>query len=559
MFEKEIKFIVDYNLNKIKSLGSYLSFEKLAANGVHPAIVQYISGELDYLISEDRKKLLQQSVFDYSGAEIAKYFNLIAQEVKRSKKIAYEDLKNLVIQAASFNVNFLVRPRWSLTKLVYNEAVSKSTNDIKLTLNYIYYNDYLKNVFLSYLTKRKLDKLSLTEFESILGKIDREIISSDQQKMVDYSLYEIAEFFNPDSPDYKNGISKGIPGGSHKNLLPLYGVELFLKEKNLLEYLFKLKKLYTDTSKHKLEVEEIRKIIYSNVQVEPMLGLIEENHEPSFPEAKDKIKSETKVGKSSEEKQNFEKPVREDDLIQQGENNEIQISEKEIEERHEENGEIEATGDDFNFDSEIDEDLFSLYDEELKQAGVGETENEQENEAKKNDSIGQSGLDSLYDFEEETNQLLKEFEEKIPEETPEIEKVELNIPEPEQEKAENEDTTLLVENFMKPEEPNINNEPEEELTESPDDHQEEMIYEDKSNKKYLFDYISDKDIRKIISSVFNNDRDDFLSTADKIGECKNYEEATEILKSVFLTYRVNPYSKEAVALTNSVANFFNQA
>jgi hypothetical protein len=45
---------------------------------------------------------------------------------------------------------------------------------------------------------------------------------------------------------------------------------------------------------------------------------------------------------------------------------------------------------------------------------------------------------------------------------------------------------------------------------------------------------------------------------DRITDCSSYEEATEILKSVFLTYKVNPYSKDAVSLTNAVANYFSQ-
>ena len=63
MFEKESKFIIDYNLNKIRHLGGNITFEKLAGSGVHPAIIKFISAELDKLIYEDRNKLLQQSVF----------------------------------------------------------------------------------------------------------------------------------------------------------------------------------------------------------------------------------------------------------------------------------------------------------------------------------------------------------------------------------------------------------------------------------------------------------------------------------------------------------------
>ncbi len=39
MFEKEIKFIADISLNKIKNLGSFIRFEKLMSSEMHPAII----------------------------------------------------------------------------------------------------------------------------------------------------------------------------------------------------------------------------------------------------------------------------------------------------------------------------------------------------------------------------------------------------------------------------------------------------------------------------------------------------------------------------------------
>ena len=58
-------------------------------------------------------------------------------------------------------------------------------------------------------------------------------------------------------------------------------------------------------------------------------------------------------------------------------------------------------------------------------------------------------------------------------------------------------------------------------------------------------------------SLYANEGD-FVTTIERISECSAYKEATEILKGVFFSYRVSPYSKEAVLLTNAVSNFFRQ-
>ncbi len=111
MFEKEIKFISDFSLNKVKNLGSYITFEKLSSINLHPAILTYISGELDYMIFADRNQLLKDSMFDYSGKEISENFRKIANEIKKTKKVSFEDIKKLITQAVSFNVNYIVHPK----------------------------------------------------------------------------------------------------------------------------------------------------------------------------------------------------------------------------------------------------------------------------------------------------------------------------------------------------------------------------------------------------------------------------------------------------------------
>jgi hypothetical protein len=77
-------------------------------------------------------------------------------------------------------------------------------------------------------------------------------------------------------------------------------------------------------------------------------------------------------------------------------------------------------------------------------------------------------------------------------------------------------------------------------------------------EKDLFSYLSRKEVKKLVSNVFLGDREDFVTTIEKISECATYKEGTEILKGVFFTYRVSPYSKEAVVLTNAVSHFFRQ-
>jgi hypothetical protein len=254
MFEKEIKFITDFNLNKIKKSGSFFTITHLAASDVHPAIIQYISAELDYLISIDRQRLLQKSVFDYSGEEISNHLDLISAEIKKEKLIPYEDIKRLISQAVEFNVYFLIRPRWCLKKFIFGDEEIRSHNEIKTFLNYTYFFDYYKNILQAIIEKKKIVSISIYEFEDLIVNLEKQLIQKQQQTFIENALQSLAEFFNL--------------GEIQKSKIAIGIVEKFLYEKGLLNEIFKVRKLLSVDPKSKFEVQEFKEAILSNIFVD---------------------------------------------------------------------------------------------------------------------------------------------------------------------------------------------------------------------------------------------------------------------------------------------------
>ncbi len=642
MFEKEVKFTIDFTLNRIKKLGSFFTFEKLASVEIHPAIILYISNKLDYLIYEDRKKLLQNSSFDYSGSEISKYFNLISEEIKKNKRLAFEDVKTLVSHAVTFNINYLVRPGWTLGKLIFDENNTRNVNEIKMMLNYLYFYDYIRNVFLGYFSKRKILSLSETEFGLILNKIDKQMLNEHTQDLIDNALVSIGDFFNE--------------GGLNKTRISTQTVEVFLKEKNLMEALFKLRRSIPAEDKGKYDIEEIRKILYSKEPVtikhekeeeaveevvaeeevleeevpeEEVLEkevseeeiLEEEIPEEEAPdevviESKDRGKrnlveeeddSETKT-EPREDEVIFEEPEWEDEEEIQEEEEKIEENLPSVEDIQEEEKSKTKAGDDFlaRYESELKsleeleaqlnsldkEDVsFENLDEAVKK-GVfeieentkepeneetltfeeimsGAEENEDEDEAIEiEENIRKPGnkeslyLEEIISDEEENEKDVSETEENMNE--PDIEET-LTLEEVMADEEEYEELKKEKENKVEKE-----RDEEEELSDEIIIEEEEVNPFGEGKKKVvesspqprknndILSFLTDKEMDKIVSKVFNDDEEDFVNTMEKISDSATYDEATEILKAVFFSYKVSPFSRDAVTLTNAVSNFFNQ-
>jgi hypothetical protein len=787
MFENEIKFISDFCLNKINNLGSFVTFEKLSATDLHPAVITYISAELDYMIYRDRKKLLKDSIFDYSGREIADHFNVIATEIKGNKKISSEDIKKLIVQAVSFNINYVVRPKWSVTKLIYNDQEFISVEELERMLDYLYYYDYIKNVLSAYTSRRKLIQLTLTEFDLILNKIDRELFKSNTEELINNALHSIADFFNI--------------GGIDKNRTSLLAVEIFLKEKNLMDHLLKLRQVIPNGSRKKYEIEDIKKVLYAEAPVEPEsisgyeaggLEIADETAvvdiEPENIEVEDyqketavqqdqgefkeseivteeKIKSSSGIDEQIPDEPNVE-TIREDvvdskdeliefeeevvaeidsenaledefigiigeeitteekpseivqvqldeevtveddeikiveeegtaeedellsfyeqelatmddessDLIEVQEdmpqaeekdvtdsNTEMENSEEVIEDEKEQievldeqsEPEEEETSDEDELDLSIFEDAQDFkemeevfdkvsenFDKEFSE-GTGASENlteeiseisdeqdvepeieineEQDNtdEASSQKKIIDEMLDDYFGEEKDSSQdqttdAFDNDEVKIQEDPESIDDLKTttlssddNLIEESDNGLDEESVSVTIEdNSLEDDISNLMNDIDdmietndldepiededkiepveaEKLTDDEELQFDEEIYSEedssieesslegklenplpKSNvpirEKDLFSYLSKKEVKKIVTNVFSGDDEDFVTTTEKISECVTYKEATEILKGVFFTYRVSPYSKEAVVLTNAVSHFFRQ-
>ena len=604
MFENEIKFISDFTLNKVKELGSFITIEKFLAIDIHPSIKKYVEGEIDYLISEDRKKLIENSLFDYSGTEISNYFTLIGNEIKKTKKISYEDIKNIVLQAVSFNANYVVRPKWSLSKLIFGNNKSVSVNELRLMLNYTYYYEYLNNVFLAYLSKKKILNITITEFELIVNKIDRELFMLHQSKLVDNALYAIADYFSI--------------GGLNKSTVTVESVENFLKEKNLTELLFKLKRAYSNSAKKKADIDEIRKVLYSTLSIDsPFVEsdnqenvAADERHfenplkeefvdEEELPGTEDvrENESEFDLGKQEETEafvdveQTVEIPFSEDEekvdeKLSEDLEEAIKISEPEkFEVKSEEPQSLEITSEESN-DLVINE-IDSSSDVTEMELVISDTNPVEESESLLKESIDEE--DVLASLTEEIEKDKNKDDEIIILDEKEQEdllnfydnELEISIDDdlpigkdknPESvENASDEINELVFEHDLQVEDDGAEDEVpidkidfEKDLlgveeTKSTENVQEENLSEPAVSKKNddIFTYLSKKEIDRVIKNLFNSDSEDFANTVEKMSLCETYQEASVILENIFKYARIKPHSRDAASLTTAVAKYFN--
>ena len=562
MFEKEIQFITDFNLNKIKRLGSFFTLDDLTKAKVHPAIVQYISAEIDYLIFLDRQNLLQKSVFDYSGLEIAQHFFAISSEIKKNKLLPYEEVKKIIQQAVTFQLTYLLRPVWTLKKFVFDSSEIRSQEEVKLFFNYLYFFDYYKKIFLTILEKKQLLSISIYEFESLLEKIQKQLLEQQMRNVLENALIDAAEFLNT--------------GEVTKTKLTIETLEIFLKDKGLRNHIFKVRKLLSYDPKQKFELSEIFSALFSPITFEDEQYAIEEETSAAAPKdeaqldifqsAEEVLKEEEKLSdeifKSVAEPEyaREEFDVTLDSII--GENEPSQFDEEESIEEFSISKEDEKSDEqvdlpveeNFSLDNPVDKDFTTeeephvedtFLDEEL-----GDEDNESEEALPVDDDLSFGEDESKEENFEKTDEAESAIE-KFPDDNAVVQSDNGEISFEKYFKEELEKNEALLEGESLPEEER--EEPSqplfEESTPEPETANEEPEID-------IFSYFTTKETMKIISGIFNQDSLDFVNTLERIAECSHEDEADQILKDVFLSYRVNSVGKEAALLREKVEQYF---
>lgn len=555
MFEREIKFIYDFNLNKVNRLGPYFTFEQLNGIDVHPAILNYISAEIDFLIFEDRQNLLKNSVFDYSGEKISNHFNLISEEVKKSKRFSLEYISKLILHASSFTVNYLIRPKWTLSKFVFDEGDHKTTLEIKQILNYVYYYQYLKKILISYINSKKIISMNSGEFIELLERVDKLGIETYLPSILSHAVKSMSDFFNI--------------GEIQKNKIPFLAVEKFLEEKNLNKHLNKIHSVFGDDNSIKINIADLQKsldtVMMEKFEQEPVIDVTpdEEIREEILPVQE----SEVILPDEDNEENPYEEEIIPEDSIDQGDLSlEKSIDEEEATpeistfEDHEtlkptklriridKNNEIEPIieGDSITKEEEIEgheiidavepepEDLLTqVPDNEIKTDKV----EPQSEEPAENVFVNEQEFVEEVDLSDET--------EEITEDELHPDKVYENILEEDKENEESMLQTILQSSQEKSED----------LNEIP----EEESIDDLSNPKMdVAELLEHKEMTKIIEVIFDYDIEEFANTLDEISGCQSLDDAFVVINQSLKNRSISSNSKEAESFKSIISQYFNK-
>jgi hypothetical protein len=116
--------------------------------------------------------------------------------------------------------NFLVRPQWTLTGVVFEKETAISVEALRRLMNYFTPYGYMKEVLFRYAADRKVSAFTREEFSTLLWKIDAALVRRKSGQELCDLLLPLYEFF-----DY--------PRTTVKNAIPVKALIKFFEDKGL--------------------------------------------------------------------------------------------------------------------------------------------------------------------------------------------------------------------------------------------------------------------------------------------------------------------------------------
>lgn len=206
---------------------------------LHPFYTTFFVAHADWWIYELNLERSGDTRFDFTDSAVLPVLKETDNLLRQTVRFSHDELVATIDIAVKVRLNFLCRPRTTLTWFIFRGEPTKPINEIWLRLNYFSEYSYLAEGFrqwaqANYAVHPSHDLLSVVEFDTLIADIDNATILELSPHEFTDLLEPIYEFF------YQSG-------KAHENhAVPIEALIIFLDDKGVDLIAKELERMYYD-------------------------------------------------------------------------------------------------------------------------------------------------------------------------------------------------------------------------------------------------------------------------------------------------------------------------
>lgn len=253
IFESEIETIMHSIRARTIGESESITLREVLESDIHPGIKAYFRAEVEKLLHKEREKEVRSQKFPYGLAEVMRLQEQIDLLLQHHYEFDQKDFDSLLDEAVHFQFNYLCRPQFTLMNFLFENRRRIPVADIERKLDYCVDYTYYREIIRRYITDHGLAKMTYEEFQSLLEKIDREIISLHTSWELARMLSALHRFVDAGLPTARK------PDG--QPTLPINAVIVFFEDKKLLDIKERLELERDQRKVHVISMQELAHLI----------------------------------------------------------------------------------------------------------------------------------------------------------------------------------------------------------------------------------------------------------------------------------------------------------
>ncbi|CUT07168.1 hypothetical protein JGI9_00365 [Candidatus Kryptonium thompsonii] len=177
MFEKEVENIKQKVLSKVSGRDR-ISLNEIIAWDIPQAMKDYFNIFAERILSEELLNVLYSKRFDQNNSDFISARKTLINTLKNALLFTYSEFEDALDKASKFALNFVLRPEWTLAKVIFKNEPVKTIEQINETISNFNEYSYYKNLMVKILEKYQSNEIKFEIFQRMLRKIDEEVVKN---------------------------------------------------------------------------------------------------------------------------------------------------------------------------------------------------------------------------------------------------------------------------------------------------------------------------------------------------------------------------------------------
>ncbi len=236
MFEQEIQNVKQKILSNISGKDR-IPLVEIISWDIPQSMKDYFNIFAERILSEEILNVLYSKRFDQNNPDFISARKTLMNTLKNALLLNRSEFEDALDKAARFALNFVLRPEWTLAKVIFKNDPAKTPEQIIETLSNFNEYSYYKNLLIKILEKYQSNEVKFETFQRMLRKIDEEVFKNVSMKDLLSIVEPVFNFF-----EFAND-SVSVPAEALMIYYSDKGIENIVKEIELEKDLHRRQKL----------------------------------------------------------------------------------------------------------------------------------------------------------------------------------------------------------------------------------------------------------------------------------------------------------------------------